>query len=162
MIDMMGEYLTDHYGGSPGPGQSYRRNLDILVEETGSQRAAARALGIGESTLRGWLKGATPKKYSHRDIGLRTRAATINPDRWAAAYDGTNAMAIHGWIKVSRDVRHRTVHVGREIPQALMKRILTTWRNGRDNEAETLLRNAIELYYTSSMEFDQIEGVSFE
>jgi len=157
LIEALGDELTD--GANPHPDLGIHANLEILVTQLGSGRAAARFLGVAESTLRGWRRGVNPRGRS-AEIFLAARNASLGT-QWKAGYDGTGELAIKGRIRVSNDFRDRTIHHGRVIPIELMRRILTTWRRGSDARAEALLYGAIDRYY-QPVEFIDIERAWFE
>jgi len=139
-------------------------DLPALVRALGGNvSAAARAVGVPRSTLRGWLAGRTPKRANRAITAAARGALTVihRPGHYAAAYNGTKTLRISGTITKSRDSRSRTINVGQYIPQSLMKRILTTWAGAKDNTADTLLNNAIDHYYTD-LDFTTIDRVWFE
>lgn len=151
LIDLMGEYLM----GQPVPATQQEAAWYLSGRLTG--RGAARALGVPESTLRGWRNGVT----SRRGIGTRmvTLARTIAPHlAWAR---GDGSLTIQGTITVSQDTRTRTIHPGRQIPGPIIRSALTRWVNGNDNTAEAIILGAIDRYY-QPMEFDQLTRVWFE
>jgi hypothetical protein len=167
LIDFMGQDLTG-LNNPPSATLSVWENLEILVAATGSGRAAARALGVAESTLRGWRKGARPRRTNLEFVATARGAATayyrpsaFGGSHYDAAYRGDVIMAIRGWIKVSNDSRKRTIHVGREIPQRSMQGILRAWSAGNDEKAESLLVNAITRYY-ANVNITAVLGVWFE
>lgn len=162
LIEGMGQDLTGLHN-VPSTALSAQENIEILVAAIGSGRAAARALGVAESTLRGWRKGARPRRDNQLFVATTRGAATarFRPDHYDDAYHGRKIMAIKGIIRVSNDARPRTAHVGREIPLRSMQGVLRAWSSGDDDKAERLLQNAIIRYY-ASLEFDAIERVWFE
>lgn len=130
----------------------------------GSGRAAARYLGVSESTLRGWRRGRQPRIGQQAVLALARRAATYRSDGayWRAWQGGPGGeLTIRGVVVVSGDVRLRTVHPGRYIPRARMREVLTTWQDGDDARAEALLYSYMDQYYVP-MEFDSIDSVTIE
>ena len=140
LADLFGDAMFE---GRPVPhtGPEAARLVSVLY---GSGRAASRALGIPESTLRGWRKGVTPKGESAQKIQLLARAAAPGI---RDAYDGSSKLAIKATVQFSGDRRDRIIHPGRYIPRPLMRRIITTWVQGKDRTVETLLHNAIQTHY---------------
>jgi hypothetical protein len=158
LIDAMGEDLTD-LPTAPSTTLSPFSNVELLVMATGSGRAAARALGVAESTLRGWRNGARPRR-ADQDIVAATRAHA-KPGRYRAAYQGDTSLAIDAVITVSGDTRKRTIHPGRNIPQRSIQAMLRAWKAGDDDRAEVMLLKAIDNYY-QPMRYDRINRVYFE
>ena len=159
------ESLIEHVGWwlcqrpAPSTDRHIHANLTAIISRAGSQRAAARSLGIAESTLRGWLKGAKPKR-SPQSIAAAARA-WLSLGRYQAARGGS--LTIIGVIKVSRDERPRTIHVGRHIPRDVMGRILTRWlRAEPDEKVEASIYRAIARYYTQDLSISRITGVTFK
>jgi hypothetical protein len=145
LIEPMGVFLTGGYDPPPGPGLTIVENLEILVEEFGSRRAAGRALGVAESTLRGWMKGVKPRLPA-ATIAAMARGAAAS-QRWQAAYSGAAEMHIEAWVTVSGDTRRRKLHVGRLISRPKMQGILRAWAALDDTRAERLLMRAIDTDY---------------
>ena len=144
LIEPMGAFLTGH-DPAPGPALSIVDNLEILVEEFGSRRAAGRALGVAESTLRGWMKGVKPRLSADTIAGM-ARGAAASP-RWHAAYSGAAEMHIEAVVTVSNDTRRRKLHVGRWISRPKMQGILRAWAALDDRRAGRLLMRAIDTDY---------------
>lgn len=152
LIDLMGESLMR----SRVP-TTQAQGAEYLAARLGGGRAAARALGVAESTFRGWRGGVVSRK----GIGARlaTLARTMAPGLAHARGDGS--LTITGIITVSSDTRERTIHPGRNIPGPIIRQALTRWVNGNDNTAEAIIYGAIDRYY-QPLEFDQIIRVWFE
>jgi hypothetical protein len=158
LIQAMGESLVDS-PDVPSTNLPIHVNIELLVEAAGSGRAAARVLGVAESTLRGWRKGAQPRR-ENRTIVAAARGTMAGP-RWAEIYSGQATIVIHGVVVVSTDVRPRTVYPGRYIPRQTMQGILRAWASADDARAERLLYNAIDTHY-QPLQFDVITAVWFE
>lgn len=158
LIDHVGQALTAS-AAPPSLSLSPQSNIELLVWATGSGRAAARALGVAESTLRGWRRGVKPRK-DPRVLVAAARGAMAAP-RWNEIYRGDKTLVIEGWIRVSSDLRKRTVYPGRTIPRRVMQSVLRAWAQADDERAERLLYNAIDTHY-QPLEFDVILGVWFE
>jgi hypothetical protein len=125
-----------------GPGRTFHENLEILVQQTGSGRAAGRALGVPETTIRRWRGGVTPRKLP--DIVPTARgAATARKQAFTNLYTGVDTLKIRAEVHYSSDVRVRWLHIGREVSLRKMQGILRAWTAGQDARAERLLRNAI-------------------
>lgn len=155
IIDALGRGLTDtsvtpsRYPAVDNP----RASVEALVSVAGSGRAAARYLGVAESTLRGWRHGVTPKR-DHRQLASAARTAMmLGTQTWNDAYTGVTQMMIKGWVVASSDRRNRTIKVGIYIPQQRTQAVLRAWLAGDDARAERLLNRAI---------FDHYEGVYVE
>lgn len=162
LIDAVGVDLT---GLSQPPARylSVAENAEILALAVGGGRAAARLLGVGESTFRGWRKGATPRGGGDALVSA-ARAATgarYRPGHYADAYAGHDELVIRGVIRVSQDIRIRTVHPGRVIPKAKMQSVLRAWASGDDSRAERLLIKHIDEFY-QPLDFDEILWARYE
>src|SRR6185436_5381734 len=158
LIQAMGHALT----GTPfvpSLDRSPQANIESLVSAVGSGRAAARALGVAESTLRGWRRGVTPRRDPR--VFVAAARGALSGDRYAAAYNGDVTFAIKGKIRVSSDERERTVYPGRNIPRQTMQGILRAWATGDDERAERLLYKAIDTNY-QPLQFNTVVGVWFE
>jgi hypothetical protein len=142
----------------PSNALSPAENAEILASAVGGGRAAARLLGIGESTFRGWRAGRQPRKGGDLLVAA-ARAATAGR-RYDAAYAGETELEINGLIIVSSDARIRTIHPGRNIPLRQMRNVLRAWINGDDSRAERLLAKHIDEFY-QPMEFDNILWAEF-
>ena len=156
LADLMGESLM----GQPAP-RSQADAANYLADRLGSGRAAARALGVAESTFRGWRSGVTSK----RGIGTRLTVLARQMAPGLPRARTTGSLAIHAEVTMSSDTRERTLHVGRKIPQPLIRRALTAWAMGNDRAVETLLTNAILKYYfedTETIMYMQPKRVWFE
>jgi len=161
LITAMGTDLT---GLKHVPRRSYEpsTNAAILVAAAGGNRAAARILGVAESTVRRWLQGAKPRD-PHRlvEAARLTASMRYKPGAYDAAYQGDTLMVITAWIRISGDKRKRSVSVGQHIPQRRMQAVLRAWRAGDDDKAERLLIKAIDEEYTP-MAFENVLSVRFE
>jgi hypothetical protein len=157
LIDELGNHLSGGTGWdlSDDPAQL----ADALADLYGSGRAAARALGVAESTFRAWRRGSRPKGDRRREMVSQLRR-NMAPDRLAAAH-GDGELAIRGRVTVSGDTRERVVHPGRFIPKPVMGRVLAAWERVDDARAEAMLVNAIDRYY-QPLAFDRIDEVWFE
>lgn len=164
LIDGVGRSLIAGWPGSlpvPSADLPAALNVEALVFVTGSGRAAARHLGVAESTLRGWRRGRVPRVGS-RSLAAAARMAGTPPQLLTNIRDGTRSLRISGWIISSRDRRRRTVNPGRFIPQPTMNRILNRWLSADDDsKVEASLLRAIDTYYTP-LGFDIIESVDWE
>lgn len=159
LIQHLGEELTRPYG-LPSVDNTPAENIEIIVRAAGSGRGAARFLGIGESTLRGWRKGARPKR-SPEWLVQQARAAAQN-DMYRAGRSGEGSLAVTGWIQASSDLRRRTIHPGAAgFPLALIRRALTAWDKGLDSHADALIVGGIDRYY-QPLEFVSVERAWFE
>lgn len=163
LIEGFGRSLIPNLAGLPVPSASLPAavNVEILVQLLGSGRAVARHLGIGESTVRGWRHGRTPRIGSHA-LAVAARRAGTPPQLLADIRSGNRTLRITGYIFASSDYRHRTVNPGREIPQPTMNRIIARWLNAEDDSrVEASLQRAINTYYTP-LDFDLIEEADWE
>lgn len=157
LIEQMGYALCN--GPPASADASIGRNLSHIISRAGSQRAAARSLGVAESTLRGWLKGSTPRR-TPQSIASAARAWQ-SLGRYPEARAG--GLVIKGIVRKSRDERERTIHVGRHIPKPVMGRILTRWLHAEpDSKVEASIWRAIDKYYTADLDVGQIVAVWFE
>lgn len=158
LIDEVGAGLCRPYP-VPSTQLSPAENAEILASLVGGGRAAARLLGIGESTFRGWRSGRRPRDGGDLLVAAARGAAAGR--RYHAAYDGTTTLSINGHIIVSNDARIRTVHVGEHIPLRKMQSVLRAWQKGDDTRAERLLYKHIDENY-QPLEFDTIHWAEYE
>lgn len=162
MSDLIGPLTESLTGEDPPPtmDMSARTLTRMIVSAYGSNRAAGRGLGIAESTIRGWLGGAQPKRGKAFLVSAARRA--LSAADYPAAYNGSTELHITGVIATSDDVRHRTIHPGRYIPKSIIQDVLALWADGdNDRKANDLLTRAIDRYY-NPFRYDQIERVWFE
>jgi hypothetical protein len=161
LIEELTATLTGVTFHPPSTDQTIGRNIDVLVRLAGSGRAAARALGVAESTFRGWRHGVQPRSGQQAIVSTARRLGALNTGQLAYAL-GDGSLTIRGIIRVSRDVRERTVHPGRHIPSTTMARILRRWAAAEDDsKVERSLMRAIDHYY-QPLDFQTITGVWFE
>lgn len=157
LIDAMGAWLCRAMR-APQPGQTVY-NIHVIVNAFGSRRAAARALGIAESTLRGWEKGSKPRLAP--EVFASMARGVLAANRYSDAYAGITVMRIKGTVRVSGDERPRTINVGEEISRRKMQGILRAWAQCDDERAERLLRKAIDSDYAAAMRVGAVDSVWF-
>ncbi len=146
----------------PALGRSPAGILRHLVDSVGSVSETARLLGVARSTLRGWLAGRTPRRDPRIIVATARGVATARTGRYDKAYRGDTKLVIRGTVRVSRDLRERTLHVGRHIPQRKMQNVLRAWAAADDQRANRLLWKAISEHYTDGIDIDTIEYARFE
>jgi hypothetical protein len=135
-----------------------------LVILAGSVSAAARELGVPRRTFRGWLEGRKPRHPPNAIAAIREHriAQPAHQPHWHDAYTGEKTLAITGRIRVSNDIRIRTIHPGRYIPNAVTRTYLDAWRAGEDDgQVEAMIIQAIDQYY-QPVAFENILAVWFE
>lgn len=160
LITEVGRALTRRHN-VPGPDRPFLENLGALIEQAGSGRAAGRALGVRESTIRGWLKGSKPRDEGRVQlVALLARDAAAGT-RYTDAYNGETGLWIKGFFTASRDSRSRTIRPGREIPTQVMQGILRAWLVGDDDRAERLTKSAISRYY-NHFEAISVDAAGFD
>jgi hypothetical protein len=161
--------LIEGFGGSLVPGLptvpsadlSAATNVELLVMALGSGRAAARHLGVAESTLRGWRNGRNPRGGS-QPLAAAARQAATPLELLRDIRNGNRSLSIKGRILTSSDERDRTINPGRTIPQPTMNRILRMWLAAEDDaKVEAALLKAIDSYY-APMAFLRIDDVYWE
>jgi len=146
---LSGALLPDG-GYIPSRTRSIHMNLEMLVAYTGSGRAAARTLGVAESTLRGWRHGTLPKGDRNAEIVSAARRAGAALDtKFIDAYTGQTELTIRALVAVSSDNRDRTLNPGRVIPLSTVRRALNLWLAGEDEKAGTMLARSMDTYYTA-------------
>jgi hypothetical protein len=118
-------------------------------------------LGIPESTLRAWRKGVKPRRDPTPVFKRTGRSAAAGGAAFQAAWSGSGELAVKGVIRVSGDIRDRTIHPGRQIPRSVIRAALSAWENGDDEVAGNTLLRAIDTYY-APMAFETIDRVYFE
>lgn len=163
-IVAMGRDLTG-LATPPSADLGTARNARILADAAGSGRAAARMLGVAESTFRGWLGGVTPKRGGAFLVTAARLAAsaTNRPGHLKDAMDAdVKTLTIRGLVVVSSDAKIRTIYPGRWIPRIKIRNMLRAWIAGDDARAARLMGRAIETHYVSGMTIDHIEWVTFE
>lgn len=162
LVGELGKHLTGRHVGVPHLDRSPQANALILIDIAGSGRAAARMLGVAESTFRGWRHGVQPRGGVNQAIvSAARRLAALNSGRLAYAR-ATTGLAIRGTFTVSKDTRTRDIYPGRQMPRATMTRILNRWAAGEDDhKVEQSLIRAIDRWY-QPLQFDRIEAVWFE
>jgi transposase-like protein len=161
LVWAVGQALTGRFR-PPSASLSAQQNVEALIEATGSGRAAARTLGVAESTLRGWRHGVKPRGGNQPLVVAARAALTAKTGELARARAGQTELAITGIIVVSSDSRKRTVHPGRYIPRSTINRILTMWSQAQpDDKVEAALLRAIDRWY-QPLDFDQVIGAAFE
>lgn len=134
-----------------------------LTRIHGSGRAAARWLGVPETTFRGWRKGIAPKGEAADMLAQAARDNEVeehDPAGFDEAVKGNTELVIRGVFTSSSDTRVRTIHPGRVIPRQTMARVLKTWRDGEDDKAERQLLRAIKDYY-HDFDYDQVYWARF-
>ena len=161
-VEWMGSDLTG-LARVPSADISVMENAEILARIMGSGRAAARALGVGESTFRGWRKGVQPRKGAGPIVQM-ARAAAVNRNRahFQNVMDGTDVVAIRGTVVVSGDTRDRTIHPGRDIPLVKIRNIVRAWLAGQDDRVDRLMMKAIDEHYVPGLQIGDVTGVWFE
>lgn len=127
------------------PRWSFTDHVEYLVEQAGSGRALGRALGVAESTVRGWRHGSTPR------TGMRGFVIEMARDLMVQAHRGWpqdhRTFSITGEVKVSQDVRSRTLRVGAHIPPYRIDQALELWVAGDDQRAARMIESDIDRYY---------------
>lgn len=159
--------LIDHVGFDlAGRGSLSQNNPQAdalwLTQTYGSGRAASRATGIPESTLRGWRKGVQPQGRAKEMLEEAARAAAVetNSGHYYDAFDGTLELSIRGSFTVSNDTRVRTVYPGRYIPLGDIQAVLDLWSLGDDDQAEARLIAAIDEWY-HPLQYDHVYWARF-
>jgi hypothetical protein len=163
IADAMGVDLTG-MGRVPSERLSVMENAQILARLAGSGRAAARALGVAESTLRGWRRGVQPRTVptSLVTLGRALAVQSNRPEHMAQVMAGGRLLTIRGVVVVSGDARLRTIHPGRDIPLVKIRNIVRAWAAGQDDRVDRLTVNAINHHYAPGMDIGSVEWVTFE
>lgn len=130
------------------PERSIQTNVNLLVAHLGSGRAAGRALGVPETTIRSWRKGVVPRDPAKASLVISAGRRAIVGKTFHDAYRGTTELVILGDVEVSNDSRVRKIRPGAYIPRSTIRRALNHWLNGDDIKAGATLGRAIDTYYT--------------
>lgn len=142
---------------------TFRENVQALVDYHGSGRAAARALQVPESTLRGWRKGIVPKSVDRiRELGISARITRVDTTMLARVGHGDPdfLLTIRGLIRVSNDERERTITPGAYVPVRLVVQAVREWLHGKDETADRTLLDAIDTYY-QPFDYPRIQWAGF-
>jgi hypothetical protein len=144
----------------PEPDLGFAENLRRYVAEAGSGRAAARQLGVPESTLRGWRHGTAPRHIHQRQVELVQSARQRATPKAMTLLPGS--LFIKAVVKHSNDKRKRIIHPGRVIPQAVMGRLVRDWAAGAsDTQLGNALAKAVDTYY-QPFQYVRVDEVGFE
>lgn len=147
LIEHIARQLTH---GQDRPGMTFQQNVQALVDYHGSGRAAARALQVPESTLRGWRKGTIPKSTDRiRDLQVSARVTRVDTTLLGRIGHGDPdfLLTVRGLIRYSDDERVRTIVPGKEIPVHIVVGAVRQWLYGNDDAADRTLLDAIDTYY---------------
>lgn len=145
----------------PGHRVSLQDRIQGAIATFGSGRKAAKALGIPESTLRAWRKGAKPRHDPAPKFKATGRSNPPPGSPFWMAWTGQGELVIKGVIRVSGDIRDRTIHPGRQIPRSIIRAALSAYQRGEDDLVGSILLRAIDSYY-QPMKFETVERVYFE
>lgn len=154
------------------------RQAADLVKAAGSQVAAAALIGVGPQTLRRWLKGTqAPTGANVGKLLAAGRAARLAPgreanlraqkrvpagkDRQGRTKYSNNRMALTGTVRVSGDVRTRTLNVGEYIPADVIGELLDRWKAGDDQGAAELLLGAVHEFYLADAVLESVDSIEF-
>lgn len=142
-------------GRASGPdrelhGRSVAQMTADVRAAAGSQKAAAAQLGVSTKTLRRWESGAvkTPKGLGGLQQAARSalRRARMGP-RTEAKLRGTPDWQLTGEIKVSSEVRRRTIRPGARLPAGNLSPALDHYLAGDDAAAGAALAAAVQQYH---------------
>lgn len=90
------------------------RSTSDLIGDLGGTRAAARAIGAGESTIRDWRAGRHDPTTAHREaLEKAARKATVDSLGGAKAVGqltGRSAGSVRGWVRKPTTVKPDAVH----------------------------------------------------
>lgn len=124
--------------------------LVALVREAGGAARAAGILGVSPSTLYRWRTGRQSPKMQKDAMVAAWRAhrmAVRMPELLKTVGPHGLKLAIQGVVTRSRDVRPRTLHVGRYISRRTMMRIIRSWLTAQDEKCSRQLADAIDREY---------------
>lgn len=160
----MGQFYEAVTGGLPtDDGLTFPELLARLAALSGSGAAAARRLGVADTTFYRWRRGVQRPKTGENVVRAAVRRTALAPGREQEIRTGARRLVIVGLgVQVSNDRRPRRVlRVGDHIPVRTMSRILNTWLSGDDDKTDRALWRAIDKYYTGGMDIEQVESVDF-
>lgn len=110
----------------------------------GTYTDAARELGVPRTTWRNWRRGSRPKPAAFALLRRAQRRARLSNAR-EALLRGDPAVRVYGWVRVSKDTRHRVLRVStysswvRPMPD-----IVDAWLDMDDARAVALFLAPIE------------------
>lgn len=124
--------------------------MDAVEAEYPTRRAAARAAGVGVETWRRWRLGVQLPSARKR-LGFVDRVAVVGG--WAKFRRGE--WVIRATVRVSNDVRPRTLHVGKHMRPETLAAVVAAAKAGDWEVAISLVWHGIQVEYRLG------EGVSF-
>lgn len=136
--------------------------VERLVRDLGTAKLAARVLGVGDTTLYRWRRGKQTPKTGGDVIAKALRRIELSPAMERDVRSKTVTLHVHGIIRVSRDVRTRTINLGRDIPQRKTTNFVSNWLKGDDSRAERLWWKAVDEHVGADIELDQIISVEYK
>lgn len=161
LIEPIARQLTNDREGFT---ESFGDNIRTLTIKYGSGRAASRALGVPESTYRGWRKGTIPRDARKiEEIRSAARGVRLDPELVARAESGDPdfLLTIKGVMSGGSDEhRPRTIKVGDYVPRRLIRQAIREWQAGDNFAADRTLLDAIDTYY-NPFQFHTVEWAGF-
>lgn len=148
----------------PDDSADLRTHLAALISIGGSKAGAARLVGVSPTTMYRWTSGRQKpgKSRTNKALAVITRRAALSKEREKAARREMKGMTIHGVIHVSKDTKKRKIRVGPWFPKSILTKIFNAWLRGDDRRCDSLIRNAVEKYYTAGMSIGDITAVTFD
>lgn len=158
---MMGDaFVRQVLHTDPAP-MSFREALTYALHSGKSGRAAARIIGVSESTIRRWKSGTMPKQESQNRVQEAVRGMRIRPTRM-----GDHGVMLHVVTKErKRGTRERDV-TGRQLDLApgTLDRVIAAWKStgNADHALGVFLAGVREPWYRNQLraEFNRQNGTT--
>jgi DNA-binding transcriptional regulator YdaS (Cro superfamily) len=135
--------------------------VERLVTALGTAKAAARVLGVGDTTLYRWRRGRQTPKTGGTAIARAIRRVELAPGMERDVRTKAVTMRVKGVVRVSRDVRVREINLGLNISQQRTSNFVSNWLADNDARAERLWWKAVDEQVGADITFDEIILVEY-
>lgn len=135
--------------------------VERLVQALGTAKAAARVLGVGDTTLYRWRRGRQTPKAGGTVIARAIRRVELAPVMERDVRSKAVTMHVRGVVRVSRDVRTRTINLGLDVSRQRTSNFVSNWLADDDSRAERLWWKAIDEQVGADITFDEIISVEY-
>lgn len=144
-----------------GPETGFPELLGRLVRVAGSGKAAARLIGVSDTTFYRWRSGRQAPKTGADTLARIVRRAELPPAVERDIRAKHRTMRVKAVWHVSRDVRTREINLGQAVPQRSTTLFVSAWLAATDDKAEDIWWRAVDKHIGADLEMEAIVNVEY-